>query len=88
MVVNFRARGISRGARKLARTPTLNSKKKITCETFVFGTCYLSSTCNSYKRLDVQTTSVVSLSSMPPACSQHFHGHKIRSAACSVNKRH
>jgi len=28
MVVNFRARGISRGARKLARTPTLNIKKK------------------------------------------------------------
>jgi len=28
MVVNFRARGISRGARKLARTPTLNKKKK------------------------------------------------------------
>ena len=28
MVVNFRARGISRGARKLARTPTLNLKKK------------------------------------------------------------
>jgi len=28
MVVNFRARGISRGARKLARTLTLNSKKK------------------------------------------------------------
>jgi hypothetical protein len=27
MVVNFRARGISRGARKLARTPTLNKKK-------------------------------------------------------------
>ena len=27
MVVNFRARGISRGARKLARTPTLNEKK-------------------------------------------------------------
>jgi hypothetical protein len=27
MVVNFRARGISRGARKLARTPTLNLKK-------------------------------------------------------------
>jgi hypothetical protein len=24
MVINFRARGISRGARKLARTPTLN----------------------------------------------------------------
>jgi hypothetical protein len=24
MVVNFRTRGISRGARKLARTPTLN----------------------------------------------------------------
>jgi len=29
MVVNFRARGISRGARKLTRTPTLNLKKKI-----------------------------------------------------------
>ena len=28
MVVNFRARGISRGARKLARTSTLNLKKK------------------------------------------------------------
>jgi hypothetical protein len=28
MIVNFRARGISRGARKLARTPTLNLKKK------------------------------------------------------------
>jgi len=28
MVVNFRARGISRGARKLARTPTLNYTKK------------------------------------------------------------
>ena len=28
MVVNFRARGISRGARKLTRTPTLNLKKK------------------------------------------------------------
>ena len=28
MVVNFRARGISRGARKLARTPILNLKKK------------------------------------------------------------
>ena len=28
MVVNFRARGISRGTRKLARTPTLNLKKK------------------------------------------------------------
>ena len=27
MVVNFRARGISRGARKLARTPTLIKKK-------------------------------------------------------------
>jgi hypothetical protein len=27
MVVNFMARGISRGARKLARTPTLNKKK-------------------------------------------------------------
>jgi hypothetical protein len=32
MVVNFRARGISRGARKLARTPTIikkNKKKKL-----------------------------------------------------------
>jgi hypothetical protein len=28
MVVNFRARGISRGARKLTRTSTLNKKKK------------------------------------------------------------
>jgi 3-hydroxy-3-methylglutaryl CoA synthase len=28
MVVNFRACGISRGARKLARTPTLNKNKK------------------------------------------------------------
>jgi hypothetical protein len=28
MVVNFRARGISRGARKLARTPTIINKKK------------------------------------------------------------
>jgi hypothetical protein len=28
MVVNFRARRISRGARKLIRTPTLNKKKK------------------------------------------------------------
>ena len=28
MVVNFRTRGISRGARKLARTPTLIKKKK------------------------------------------------------------
>jgi len=27
MVVNFRAREISQGARKLARTPTLNKKK-------------------------------------------------------------
>ena len=27
MIVNFRARGISRGARKLARTPTLIKKK-------------------------------------------------------------
>jgi len=32
MVVNFRARGISRGARKLARTPTLNYKKKKTLD--------------------------------------------------------
>jgi len=30
MVVNFRAREISRGTRKLARTPTLNKKKKKT----------------------------------------------------------
>jgi len=30
MVVNFRARGISRGARKLARTPTIIKKKKET----------------------------------------------------------
>jgi len=30
MVVNFRARGISRGTRKLTRTPTLNLKKKCT----------------------------------------------------------
>jgi hypothetical protein len=29
MVVNFRAREISRDARKLARTPTLNKKKMI-----------------------------------------------------------
>jgi hypothetical protein len=28
MVVNFRVRDISRGARKLARTPTLIKKKK------------------------------------------------------------
>jgi hypothetical protein len=28
MVVNFRVRGISRGARKLTRIPTLNLKKK------------------------------------------------------------
>jgi len=28
MIVNFRAREISRGTRKLARTPTLNLKKK------------------------------------------------------------
>ena len=28
MIVNFRARGISRGACKLARTPTLKKKKK------------------------------------------------------------
>jgi hypothetical protein len=28
MVVNFRARGISRGERKLIQTPTLHSKKK------------------------------------------------------------
>ena len=28
MVVTFRARGISRGTRKLARTPILNKKKK------------------------------------------------------------
>jgi hypothetical protein len=29
MVVNFKARGISQNTRKLARTPTLNPKKKI-----------------------------------------------------------
>jgi hypothetical protein len=29
MVVNFRTRGISRDARKLARTPTLMIKKKL-----------------------------------------------------------
>ena len=29
MIVNFRARGISRGARKLARTSTLNLKKRM-----------------------------------------------------------
>ena len=29
MVVNFRARGISRGMRKLARTPILIKNKKI-----------------------------------------------------------
>jgi hypothetical protein len=29
MIVNFRARGISRGTRKLAWMPTLNKKKKI-----------------------------------------------------------
>jgi hypothetical protein len=28
MVVNFRTRGFSRGARKLARTPTIIKKKK------------------------------------------------------------
>jgi hypothetical protein len=28
MVINFRTRGISRGARKLTRTPTLIQKKK------------------------------------------------------------
>jgi hypothetical protein len=28
IVVNFRARGISRGTHKLARTPTLNKNKK------------------------------------------------------------
>ena len=39
MVVNFRARGISRGARKLARTPTLN-KKKIMVE-YIFTHHYL-----------------------------------------------
>jgi hypothetical protein len=30
MVVNFRTREISRGVRKLARTPTLNKKKNTT----------------------------------------------------------
>ena len=28
MVINFKTRGISRGARKLARTPTIIKKKK------------------------------------------------------------
>jgi len=32
MVVNFRARGINRGARKLARTPTLNKNKNSSLE--------------------------------------------------------
>jgi hypothetical protein len=32
MVVNFRARRISRDTRKLVRTPTLNSKKKKRCK--------------------------------------------------------
>jgi len=36
MVVNFRTRGISRDARKLARTPTLNSKKKKTLEYYMW----------------------------------------------------
>jgi hypothetical protein len=31
MIVNFRARGISRDTRKLARTPTLIKKKKMLC---------------------------------------------------------
>jgi hypothetical protein len=31
MVVNFRARGISRGTCKLTRTPTLNKKKNSHC---------------------------------------------------------
>jgi aryl carrier-like protein len=30
MVANFRARGISRSARKLAQTPTLIKKKNVT----------------------------------------------------------
>jgi len=29
MIVNFRAREINRGVRNLARTPTLNKKKKL-----------------------------------------------------------
>jgi hypothetical protein len=33
MVVNLRAREISRGARKLARTPTLINNKKKSCGT-------------------------------------------------------
>jgi hypothetical protein len=35
MVVNFRARGISRGVRKLARTPTLIKKEKKESELLV-----------------------------------------------------
>ena len=35
MIVNFRARGISQGARKLARIPILNKKKKTLGERFI-----------------------------------------------------
>jgi hypothetical protein len=41
MVVNFRAHGISRGARKLARTPTLKKKKKKTEHMLRFTTLKL-----------------------------------------------
>jgi len=34
MVINFKTRGISRGARKLTRTPTLIIKKKNNHDTF------------------------------------------------------
>jgi hypothetical protein len=34
MIVNFRARGISRGARKLARTPTLIKKNSFLSQFF------------------------------------------------------
>jgi len=41
MVVNFRARRISRGARKLTRTPTLTKKKNsMICSTTPFDFAY------------------------------------------------
>jgi hypothetical protein len=41
MVVNFKARGISRGTRKLIRTPTLKKKKNfIQALYFSFASCY------------------------------------------------
>jgi hypothetical protein len=38
MIVNFRARGINRGARKLTRTPTLIKKKNSFLSQFFFTT--------------------------------------------------